>query len=309
MALLAVVLFVWTMFLTTPVRADGCDPKNLLKNCSFEEGWHQGTNGDVPDGWVDFQVQGRPRYEISDFEKMDGAKGLRIWNSSTPFKAGIYQQVQNVLPGTWYQAIIRWAPIKVTMPGGQFPTEGDLIGRKVGIDPTGGTDPTSPNIAWSPEDWKWDLKHYPVNGLSVSVPAQATTITVFVYAEVEYAHMADEVFIDWVELVPDTSKPTATPVPPTATPTMTPKPTAPPPTAAPAPPTAVPATPVPPTAIPTETATPLPTRTPRPEATPTPKPEFDLPVSSDELLIIATAAFGVGVIFGLVALVAWKGWV
>jgi hypothetical protein len=100
---------------TATTGAQGCNPQNLLQNCSFEEGWHPGTNGYVPNGWTDFQIEGRPRYEISDFEKLHGAKGLRIWNDSLPFKAGIYQQVPNVTPGTWYRVIVHWSPIQATV--------------------------------------------------------------------------------------------------------------------------------------------------------------------------------------------------
>ena len=200
---------------------------------------------------------------------------------------GLYQQVPAV-PGTAYWANVTWL---VYEPAGKVD---NTIGRRVGIDPTGGTDYKSPAIVWSQDLWRTfescEFKICPE--LQVSAVAQNSTITVFVriedtwkdrrsefsYVPESFFQMDDQIWIDDVGLIGSGVVPTPTPVPPTDTPV-------------PAPPTSTSAaapthTPVPPTDTPTptpglstETPTPSPTATPTPlpppptpSATPSPSP-------------------------------------
>src|SRR5690606_24323472 len=64
----------------------------------------------------------------------------RFWSNGDRFIAGLWQQVGGVTPGATYLAGLVWAP-----HGDQCE---NCIERKIGIDPTGGTDPYSPNIVW-----------------------------------------------------------------------------------------------------------------------------------------------------------------
>lgn len=222
-------------------------PGNLIFNCSFERGWVGIDLGEIGEGWWYFVEAGRPAFVHSTFERKHGNTAQQIWSDGQAFTAGIYQQVGDVVPGTWYAAEVVWAAVVAT--------DGDNVRRRVGIDPYGGTDPLSPNVVWGEEVWPETEKFH---ALHVSAVAQALTITLFVRVNVPYSLGPDQAFIDVVSLVVDTTQPTPTPtpLPPTATPT-------------PLPPTP---TPVPPSPTPTPTQTPLPTDTPVPTPTPTLSP-------------------------------------
>lgn len=63
---------------------------------------------------------------------------------------------------------------------GKTKTDEGPISRRVGIDPTGGKDPASPNVVWSQPsqiNTRWELQ-------TVSAEAKSAVITVFAYAEV-----------------------------------------------------------------------------------------------------------------------------
>ena len=236
---------------------DPCqDPGNLTLNCQFDTFDMRPPYGAVASGWspfVEFCVEGQPPSFESDSETPVAPAQL-IWSAWLPFTAGIYQQVQ-VTPGTAYVSAIGWAAYASYDERGRRNT-GCLVGRKVGIDPFGGTDPTSADIVWSPEvcDDRRDFSE-----LRVSAVAQRPVITVFVRAHNPQSHGSDKVWFDAVSLTVDPTQPTATPtpVPPSPTPTILP-------------PTAT-WTPQPPTATPTATYTPTssPTQTPTPTFSPT----------------------------------------
>lgn len=186
-----------------------------------------------------------------------GAPSLWMLSDGVPFRGGIYQQVA-VTPGVVYQADAGWAA--VTQPNFE---------RKLGLDPTGGSDPLAPTVVWGPSPRGID----PWPDLTVSARAKGPTMTVFVWVDHPVTYGNDWIFVDAVGLWPDPSQPAATvtptpspvptrrpptrtpvPVPPTQTPTDTPTETAVPPT---------------PTEEATQTLTPNPTDTPVPTPTPT----------------------------------------
>jgi len=260
------------------------DPNQLLQNCNFSSGLN---------GWQTFIEGG----EVS-FSTIDGGAchsplcPAAFMVSSGSFVAGLYQQVQ-ATPGVTYWANVTWL---VFEPAGKVD---NTVGRRVGIDPTGGTDPTSPAIVWSQELWhtfeSCEFKICPE--LQVSAAAQNSTITVFVRIEDtwkdrrdEFSFVPDHFFgmeeqfwLDDVGLVAIGTAPAPTPEPPTPVPpTSTPVPATPvpaqQPTDTPRPPTETPVpteeisvspTPEPTNPIPTDTPTPLPPTT-TPTATPTP---------------------------------------
>jgi hypothetical protein len=232
------------------------EPENLIVNWSFEDGFYPyPMGGGVANCWVAFVEETIPPATppifrltgYDDFpEAIEGIHSQRIWSDGTGFIAGIHQQVLGVTPGVAYKAWVVWAPVRSSG------SDGFIMGRKIGIDPYGGTDSRSPDIVWSPEIWGPDKKQFEL--LKVSAVAQAKTITVFLRVDNHVTHGQDEVFFDAVFLMVDPNQPTATPTPtttPTPTDTLTP-------------------TPVPPTPTPTET--PTSTDTPTPTATPTDTP-------------------------------------
>lgn len=250
----------------TMVRAqDICqDPANLTVNCQFDTFVEIAPYGAVASGWtpfVEFPVDQPPTFKSSP--ETPAAPAQEVFCGWLAFAAGIYQQVQ-VSPGVAYVATIGWAAYASY---GDERNSGLFIGRKVGIDPLGGTDPTSPSIAWSPEVWDELGGLFPQ--LSVSAVAQRQIITVFVRAHNPQSHGNDEVFLDAVTLKADPSQPapTATPAPPSPTPTS-PPPTS---TSTPLPPTETLTVQSTHTAVPaTHTPEPTATATTAPEASPTP---------------------------------------
>jgi hypothetical protein len=256
---------------TSAAAQDPCEnPGNKTFNCQFDT-FTAAPGGEVPEGWWPFVLSGHPAFDAaSDTPKFPA---LRIWADGEGFVAGIYQEVSGVEVGATYEAFVGWAV---------FQSAGPEMGRAIGIDPTGGTDPQAGSVVWSPEVWE---KKRTNPELRVRAVAQSDRITVFVRVNNPRTYGADQAFLDAVSLirdepvpvVPPAEIPTDTPVPepelppdPTATPVLESAP-APDPTA-----TAVPVptdTPVP-TATATETAVPTPTATdtPEPTATSTPSP-------------------------------------
>ena len=247
------------LVLARPVAAsEPCNPPNVIPQsvCDFDT-FRGSPPRQIPNGWNEFILSGEPTY-MQDSDTYWGPPSLRIWSSGGTFKAGIYTQVQ-VTPGAGYRASIAWGA----------PNAPETFGRQLGIDPTGGTDPTSPNVIWGPMHWgPGRILNYPPPDVNIDVRARAVNDTITVFFLVDHPNSTGDnlIFVDALALYPDedapvvdTPVPTATPEPPTATP-------------APAVGAAVQPTPVPTdTPTPTETATPLPTATPEPPtATPPP---------------------------------------
>lgn len=224
---------------------------NLTQNCGFDtfvDHWQGEKRYQVPTGWGYYILSGDLDFRPSD-DTYWGAPSLWLLSDGVPFTAGIYQQVQ-VTPGVVYQADAGWAAV----------TRKDFE-RKLGLDPTGGTDPLAPTVVWGPSEW--DINSWP--DLSVSARAIGPKMTVFVWAHHPITYGNDWIFVDAVGLWPDPNQPAATVTPPPS-----PTPTRKPPTRTPAP---VPLTDTPtvtPSLTPTET--PLPTSTSTPTQTPTPTP-------------------------------------
>ncbi len=235
-------------------KASGCEINQYIQNCDFNA-FTGSPPRQVPEGWAPFIISGEPSFRAVTGDESHSAfapSSLHM-SSSGPYVAGIYQQVSGLQPGVAYKASIGWGA-----PGP--PT--DTYGRQLGIDPTGGTDPTAPTVIWGHEHWG-DARglNYPppdVN-VDVSATAQSPTITVFVKVNHNAATANAMIFLDAVSLFMDPVQPTPAPPTPVPPPTSTPRPR---PTAT----TAFTATPSP---TPTATATATATLTPTPSATPT----------------------------------------
>ena len=230
---------------------------NLTQNCGFDafvDDWVGEKRFQIPVAWWYFILAGDPDYRPAD-DTYWGAPSLWLLTDGEPFTAGIYQQVA-VTPGVVYQTDIGWAA--VSQPDFE---------RKLGLDPTGGTDPLAPSVIWGRSEWT--TTRWP--DLTVSARATGPTMTVFVWVHHPRAYGQDWVFLDAVGLWPDPNQPAATVTPmPSLTPTSRP------PTRTPVPaqptPTATASATSTPTATPTDTTTATPSTTPTatPTATPTP---------------------------------------
>ena len=232
------------------------EPGNLTQNCGFDHFSgrdYQGKQLQVPNGWEPYILAGNMDFR-SSIDTYWGAPSLWLLSDGVPFRGGIYQQV-GVTPGVVYQTDAGWAA--VTQPNFE---------RRLGLDPTGGTDPLAPTVVWGPSER--GINSWP--DLTVSARATGPTMTVFVWTDHPTTYGNDWIFVDAVGLWPDPNQPAATVTPiPSPTPTRRP-PTQ---TPTPAPPTETP-TAVPPSPTPTETPAPTETATltPTPTQTPTPSP-------------------------------------
>ena len=244
----------------------GCDPGNLIPNCNFDS-FYQSGNNEIPQGWTPFVLSGSLQYTPASPETGPGEgfrpPSLRMWSDGDTFKAGIYTQVNGLTPGTTYKASIGWAAPRT-----------ESFGRWLGIDPTGGTDPTAPTVVLGPKHYGWgkfgnDRPGGSDPNLDVRAVAQSSTVTVFLFVD-QTSGGVNEIFLDALGLYPDASVPVAPPPAPTAPPAPV-KTAAPPAATKPLPPT--PTDTVTPTATatatPTQTATAAPTATPTASSTPT----------------------------------------
>ena len=255
-----------------------CNPPNVIPPdvCGFDH-FYGDPPRQVAIGWTPYILSG----DLTFMQHIDtywGAPSQMMWSNGGTFKAGVYTQV-HVTPGAGYRAAVFWAA----------PNAPDTFGRQLGIDPTGGTDPTSPNVIWGHMHWGPGtvLSHDPPHPEDIDVKARAQNdvITVFFLTDHNRSTGDNYLFLDALALYPDESAPPlatptsvpppATPVPtftPTATSTFTPTPS---PTPSPTPTSTPTSTPSPtptftPTATPTFTPTPSPAPTPSPTPSPTP---------------------------------------
>ncbi|MCB0058855.1 MAG: hypothetical protein KDE45_17580, partial [Caldilineaceae bacterium] len=185
-----------------------CDPPNVISQevCDMDS-FYGSPPRQLPVGWNAFVLSGDPNF-YQDQHTFFGGSNLTI-ASTNPFKAGIYTQV-GVTPGAGYRASISWGA----------PNVPDLFGRQLGIDPTGGTDPTAATVIWGPMHWgEGRILNYPPPDVNIDVRARALgeTMTVFFLTDHPSTAADDLILIDVIALYPDESAP-AVELPPTATP-------------------------------------------------------------------------------------------
>ncbi len=102
---------------------------------------------------------------------IEGDAAQVLW-SSYDFEGGVYQQVSGLTPGQAYKFFIK---MTTYWRGPGFPDTNGVMVKQVGVDPYGGTDPTSPNVVWSntnADDKAWV-------GLEAVATAETGTMTVF----------------------------------------------------------------------------------------------------------------------------------
>ncbi len=102
---------------------------------------------------------------------IEGDQAQNMW-SSYEFDAGVYQQISGLTAGQSYKFDIKMVTY---WRGPGYPDSDGKMVKRVGIDPYGGTDPTSSNVIWGNTDSNdkfW-------SGMVAAATAEANTITVF----------------------------------------------------------------------------------------------------------------------------------
>lgn len=234
-----------------------------MTNCHFSDG---------SNGWQQFTEEGGAAFSIlqggGECHAPACPAGYIVVEDY--FVGGIFQQVA-ATPGQAYHANVVWLVFdSLTNDASIRNAVGGGMGRKVGIDPFGGTDPRSPNVIWSPE--KWDNTCKICDEYQIIATAQADSITVFLRIDDRWKIRArdkgfpvpaskDQFWIDDFGVMPTGEQPVVA----QSVPTDTPEPT----------PTTIPPTP---TDIPASTDTPIPTPTPTelPSVSPSPSPQQEI---------------------------------
>ena len=209
---------------------------NLLQNPSFEGEYSKyvppGGHPDCPLGicnsvrtaaswtpWWTLHNNSDPEYIIkqpeftaaeADFwygpeRTRSGSHAQQYFTLYATHEAGVYQQVATQIGGAYCFSVWghSWSaaddpdPLNNAGDALSGPDYGQLW-QKVGIDPTGGTDWTSPNIIWSDQETSVKGRHqYDVHALFiVTATAQADTATVFLYSQPDFAVKHNNVYWD-----------------------------------------------------------------------------------------------------------------
>lgn len=202
------------------------DPKNLALNGGFFPDLHDTQYGSVVNPWQPFIFSGSaPQFRWVNNEGIFKGQSEQLFSTDT-FDAGIMQTVQGLQPGSYYWFRLGWAPAAKSTSGPNDPS--DSVGVKVGVDPFGGTDPTSTNLIWG-ADLFGDNKALNRPQLTMVFAARASSSTIFLRGIAKDGSSGENrVWFDAVcmEARPELgtatpAAPTATPVPPTPTATAT----------------------------------------------------------------------------------------
>jgi hypothetical protein len=266
----------------TPLAyAETCTTRgdNLTRNGSVTDGGYDTPHGVVINSWNAFSIGGEwPEYDLADNESANGDIGgsssQYIHGDGITFDAGIYQVIAGTQPGASYEFTVGWAAMLRDTGGGNNQKIDDVVGRRVGADPTGGTDPKSPNVIWGPEVWNGG-RGLNNDGMRVTFKALSNQVTLFARVWNVGNAPSDKMFFDVLCLLPrgdipvDVIQPSPTPtLPPTQPPPTNAVPPTPRPTRVPPTPTAIPVTPIPAQAF---TETPVSVSQRRATATPEPR--------------------------------------
>jgi hypothetical protein len=186
---------------------------NLLTNGNFESfsdipgrTWG-GINEKVGTDWNYFHIPSGTRldklhwFSSQDFAtafnglnyRLEGNYAQNMW-SAYKFDAGIYQRVTGLITGTVYAFDV---PLVTYWRGPGYRISDGIMKKWVGIDPYGGTDPTSPNVIWSDVNSKDKAWIY----MDIAARAESDAMTFFVRIQApendSYNHYdLDMVYID-----------------------------------------------------------------------------------------------------------------
>lgn len=112
--------------------------------------------GIIADGWSPFGLSSIvPTFEWVDYNTngdMAGTGSEYIWADLDQFDAGIYQTISGLTPGLYYRFWLGSA-LAAFDENGSGNQRTDTIGRQVGVDPTGGTDPDAATVSWGEVYW------------------------------------------------------------------------------------------------------------------------------------------------------------
>ena len=192
----------------------------LLLNGDFEGPFYLYGSGQVAENWIPYDlsvVVGSPQFLRSTLHVHDGQASQLIWADRSNFSAGIMQTTAltsargaaRIVAGKRYTASV-WI-YSIYGGAGSPVLDGKLL-KRVGIHPSGGIDPWSSAIIWTP----WHGQDKVWIQINCQVEALGNRLTVFIETSDTNTGGQDQFYIDSVSLVEEGAPP------PTATPTITP---------------------------------------------------------------------------------------
>lgn len=179
---------------------------NLLTNPSFE-GEFKFQGGQellVAPGWVAWWVQGsdanfRPEFKPTNLGNRihSGASAQQYFKSFAQYVAGVYQVVENpqLTPGTRIQFSAYgqgWSCIQGADCSAGVSVEPANMYMRVGIDPTGGTDPHSRTVKWS--NYFNPIDRYEIQ--CVETVAESNRIVVFTWSSPDQPRLNQDSYWD-----------------------------------------------------------------------------------------------------------------
>ena len=153
---------------------------NLLANGSFEEGSGASPRAVIP-GWnkAGMDIEASSGNWFFSLKPTNGSWFCQGAVNGSGSDGYIYQQVSGVTPGLDY-TFSAWVMTAMRENGtwkyDVWDRRERLIYARLGIDPTGGTDPNSANVQWTPRFYS----HLRFTQAAKTVLAQSNTVTVFV---------------------------------------------------------------------------------------------------------------------------------
>ena len=151
--------------------------------------WHMPEYRDTRSG-----LQDPPRIRSGE----NSQKYFTFWSVH---EGGVYQVVDGVRPGMALRFSIymhAWSATKMygLEPNPHFSFGQTGMHMKIGIDPTGGTDPWSKDVIWSPEKDVYDkFERYEVQAV-----ARSNKVTVFTHSRPENPMEHNDIYLDDAEL-------------------------------------------------------------------------------------------------------------
>ncbi len=151
-------------FESTDYRLVSTDPSDPFTTYNVPAGWWGGVGQPPgPEPWRNAHPNGFPH--TAGF-KIEGGRSFHMSRGGGTFTAYLYQQV-GVAPGTEVEG---GASAYMENNGGGL--------MRVGIDPTGGTNPYNPAVIWS----EWSHTRYQWTQMSVRTRVQGGAATLFLFA-------------------------------------------------------------------------------------------------------------------------------
>lgn len=194
----ALVLALWLLAAPRAVAlSNPCvvDSTNLITNGSM---YADPPDAPLATGWHSFVLSGSPDFSHVTNEQIDPG-GSQYIQSEREFDAGIYQTVSGLMPGATYRFVLGYA-LAAYDDGSTGNKRGNWIGRQVGIDPTGGTNPSSSAVQWGTVYWD-GIAAVNIPVLSMTFTAQTNSATVYLRAINTQFEPMNKVWFDAVSMV------------------------------------------------------------------------------------------------------------